>query len=204
LAKYFTTMAGAALLLACGAASAQLGNGGGTYAGVDKVNLNPPAIVASYVDNAQLVLNADSKLLHAVGLADVGAKAAAEAGTLPADATRSQIETALQVQSDSGHALEQKLAAKAELNDAARLEFVTAVGDLSRGVIAQAGMARDLAEVRKTLKPGGGAAASAIYLSKVLPGSVKDLGQTLQATVAYAKANNITLPQVATEALSQL
>ncbi|MRX08747.1 hypothetical protein GJ697_12940 [Pseudoduganella sp. FT25W] len=203
MAKSFTTMAGAALLLACGAASAQLGNGGGTYAGVDKVNLNPPAIVASHLDNAQLVLNADAKLLGAVGMNDAAAQAAA-AGTLTADATRAQIEEALKVQSDSGHALEQKLAAKAELNDTAKLAFSSAVGDLARGLTAEAGMARDLAEVRKTLKPGGGAAASAIYLSKALPGSVKDLGETLRAAAAYAKANNIMLPQAATEALNQL
>jgi hypothetical protein len=204
LAKSFTTLAGAALLLACGAASAQLGNGGGTYAGVDKVNLNPPAIVASHMDNAQLVLNADAKLLGTVGLTDAAAQATAAAGTLTADATRAQIEEALKVQSDSGHALEQKLAAKAELSDTAKLAFSSAVGDLARGLTAEADMARDLTEVRKTLKPGGGAAASAIYLSKALPGSVKDLGETLRAAVAYAKANNIMLPQAATEALNQL
>ncbi|TFW30077.1 hypothetical protein [Duganella callida] len=203
MAKYFTPLAGAALLLASGAASAQLGNGGGTYAGIDKVNTNPPAIVAGYIETQLEVLNADSKLLAAFGLGDQALKAGAEAGALTPGATRAQIESALKVQADSGQALQDKLAAKAPLNGQAAVEFSSAIGDLSRGLINEAGMARDLVEVRKTLTTNGGAAASVIYLSKALPGAARDLGKTLQAAVDYARANNITLPPVASEALSQ-
>ena len=202
--KYFNKLAGATLLLACTTAWAQLGNGASTYAGVDKVNLNPPAIVAQYVDNAQTLLNADKTLLGAVGLADLAAKAGTEAAALTADASRSQIESALKTQADSGQALEQKMAAKTELNDAAKQQFSAGVGDLSRGLIQVSGMSRDLTDIRKTLKPGNSASITAIYLSKALPGSVKELGQTLKTAVAYAKANNITLPQSAAEALGQL
>ncbi|NGZ83653.1 hypothetical protein [Duganella aceris] len=203
MANYLNRLAAAALLLACGSAAAQLGNGGGTYAGVDKININPPAIVAQFVGNAQALLNADKTLLAAVGLPELAAKAGAEAGALAPDATRAQIENALKTQSDSGQALEQQLA-KAKLDDAARLQFSMGIGDLARGVIQYAGMSRDLVEMRKAIKPAGAAGASSIYLTKALPGAVKELGQTLKAVVDYAKANNITLPPVAAEALAQL
>lgn len=204
MAKYLKALAGAALLLACGIASAQLGNGGGTYAGVDKANPNAPDILGTYVDHAKTTLNASQVLLNAVGLAEEAGKAGAEAQGLSADATRSKIESSLKVQADGGQTLVQKLAAKPELNDAARQQFANGVAELSRGYLAEAGLSRDLVDIRKTLKGSNAASISVLYLSKALPGAVKELGQTLQAAAAYAKANNITLPQTATEALNQM
>jgi hypothetical protein len=205
MAHCFKRLAGAALLLACGAAwsQTQLGNGGGTYAAVDKIDINPPAIVAKFVDQAQALLNADKTLLKAVGLAELAAKAEAEANGLAPDSTRGQLEAALKTQADSGEALQRQLS-KASLDDAAKLQFSMGIGDLSRSLIQYAGLSRDLIEIRKTVKPGGGAGASTVYLTKALPGAVKDLGQTLKAAVDYAKANNITLPPVASEALALL
>lgn len=204
MAKYLKALAGAALLLACSIASAQLGNGGGTYAGVDKANPNAPDILGTYVDHAKTTLNASQVLLNAVGLAEEAGKAGAEAQALSADATRSKIESSLKVQADGGQALVQKLAAKPELNDATRQQFANGVAELSRGYLAEAALSRDLVDIRKTLKGSNAASISVLYLSKALPGAVKELGQTLQAAAAYAKANNITLPQAATEALSQM
>nr|WP_315251431.1 hypothetical protein [uncultured Duganella sp.] len=204
MAKYLKALAGAALLLACGIASAQLGNGGGTYAGVDKANPNAPDILGTYVEHAKTTLNAGQVLLNAVGLAEEAGKAGAEAQGLSADATRSKIESSLKVQADGGQALMQKLAAKPALSDAARQQFTNGVAELSRGYLAEAALSRDLVDIRKTLKGSNAASISVLYLSKALPGAVKELGQTLQAAAAYAKANNITLPQAATEALSQL
>lgn len=201
--NHLKRLAGMALLLACGGAWAQLGNGGGTYAAIDKLSFNPPAIVAAFVGNAQTLLNADKTLLNAVGLPELAAKAAAEAGALAPDATRAQIESVLKTQSDSGQAIEQQLA-KAKLDDAAKLQFSLGIGDLARGVIQYASMSRDLIDMRKALKPAGAAGASSVYLTKALPGTVKELGQTLKAVVAYARANNITLPPAAAEALEQL
>lgn len=204
MAKYLKALAGAALLLACGIASAQLGNGGGTYAGVDKANPSAPNILGTYVDHAKTSLTASQVLLNAVGLAEEAGKAGAEAQALSADATRSKIESSLKVQADGGQALVQKLAAKPELNDATRQQFANGVAELSRGYLAEAALSRDLVDIRKTLKGSNAASISVLYLSKALPGAVKELGQTLQAAAAYAKANNITLPQAATEALSQM
>jgi hypothetical protein len=206
MAKYFKALASAALLMACSLASAQLpiGNGGALFAGVDKANPNAPQILGIYLENARTLLNADRDLLAAVGLSEQAAKTAAEAQGLAADASRSQIENALKVQADSGQALVQKLSANPELSAAGRLQFIASVGALSRGLMAASGMSRDLTDIRKTLKGSNSAAISVLYLAKALPGSVKELGQTLQAAVTYAKANNITLPPEANEALALL
>lgn len=204
MAKYLKALAGAVLALACGVASAQLGNGGGTYAGVDKANPSAPDILGNYIDNAKTLLNASQLLLNAVGLPDEAGKAGAEAQGLSADTTRAKVETSLKVQADSGQALAQQLATKPALNDAARQQFSNGVAELSRGYLAQAAMARDLSDIRKTLKGANAPAIAVLYLAKALPGAVKQLGQTLQAAAAYAKANNLTLPPSANEALSQI
>jgi hypothetical protein len=206
MAKCFKALAGAALLLACGLASAQLpiGNGGALFSGVNKANPNPSQILDIYIGNAQALLNANKDLLSAVGLSEPAARAGAEAQNLTPQSSRSQIENALKIQADSGQALTQKLAAGEALSAAGKLQFITGVTALSHGLIASAGMSRDLVDIRKTLKGANGAAISVLYLSKALPGSVREVGQTLQAAVAYAKANNLTLPPVANEALALL
>jgi hypothetical protein len=206
MAKYLKALAGAALLLACGVASAQLpiGNGGALFSGIDKANPDAPAIVGQYVETAQATLNADQALLSAVGLNEQAGKAAAEAQGLSANATRSQLENAFKIQADSNQALQQKLAARPELNDAGRQQFVNGIAELSRSYLAGAAMSRDLVDIRKTLKGSNAPAIAAIYLSKALPGAIKEQAQTLQAAAAYAKANNITLPQVTSEALGQI
>lgn len=202
--KHLLAASTLALMLASGAALAQLGNGGGKYEGVDKVNLKPAQMVEKFVDMAQGVLGADNSLLSSVGLAEQAGKAGAEAKALTPDASRGQLESALKLQTDSGLALEQKLAAKADLNDAGKQQFSAGIGELSRGVIQYAGFSRDLNDIKKNLRPIGGANSAVIYLAKVLPTSVKELGQTLKAAVAYAKANNIAVPAEADEALAQL
>lgn len=206
MAKYLNTLAGAALLLACGMAPAQLpiGNGGTLFAGIDKANPNAPEILSGYIDHARTTLHGEQALLGAIGLTDLAARAGAQAQGLGADATRSTIETALQVQSDSGQALVEALAGQPPLSDAARQQFANGVAALSRGYLGTAGMARELVDIRKTLKAANAPAISVLYLSKALPGTVRELGQTLRAAAAYARANNITLPPATTAALGQL
>ena len=206
MAKYFKILAGTALLLGCGLASAQLpvGNGGALFSGIEKANPNAQQILGVYIANAQSLLNTNKDLLGTVGLGEQAAKAGAEAQGLTQESSRSQIENALKVQAESGQALAQKLTANSELSAAGRLQFIAGVSDLSRGLIASSGMSRDLTEIRKTLKGSNSAAITVLYLAKALPGAVKELGQTLQAAVTYAKANNITLPPVANEALALL
>lgn len=202
--KHLKQLAVSALLLACGAASAQLGNGGGKYEGVDKGRINPQQVVDHFVETTQSLLGADNRLLAAVGLPDLAAKASAEANALASNMTRAQFESALNAQAEVGQALQQKLAAKAALDDGAKLQFSSAVGQYADGLIVYAGLSRDLIQARKTMSNTGGAASSATYLAKALPGAVKDMGATLKAAVDYAKANNITLPPSAAEALAQL
>jgi hypothetical protein len=202
--KNLTKLAAAALLLAAGAASAQLGNGGSTYAGVDKGKPNPGQIVAQFVTTTQSLLAADAGMLAALGQKDAAAKAGAEGQNLAPDASRSALESALQVQADSGQALEKQLAAKAALSDADKQAFSSHAGALARGMLDYAAMARDTADMRKTMKASGGVASAALYAIKALPSSVKDLGQTLKSAQAYAAANAIELPAEVKQAVEQL
>jgi len=206
MAKYLKALAGAALLLACTGASAQLpkGNGGAEYNAMTKKELNVPELLRDYIGVAQGLLNAEKEMLSAVGLSEPAARAGTEAQALGPASTRSQFENALKVQADSLQALRQKLDSKPALDDATRQQFANGLGELSRGWMSNAELSRTLVENRKILKADGAIGAAALYLSKALPGTSRELGQTLQAAAAYAKANNITLPQATNEALNQM
>lgn len=201
--KTYAALAAAALLLACTTASAQVGNGGGTYAGVDKANPQPARIVSQFVDTAQVLLAADATLLTALGAKDQADKVSADARALTPESSRSQLESAIKAQTDGGQAIEQKLGGKVELDDAARSQFGGGVSELARGLVQYSAMSADLVDLKKYVKPTGGAASSALYLSKALPGSSKEVAQTLKAAVAYARANNIPVSAEATAAAAQ-
>jgi hypothetical protein len=58
--------------------------------------------------------------------------------------------------------------------------------------------------MRKRLTEIGAKAAPALYVSRSLPASVKDLSAELKAAVSYAPANNIPLAQEAIDAAAAL
>ncbi|MES2263479.1 MAG: hypothetical protein V4724_33585 [Pseudomonadota bacterium] len=202
---YMGALAGAASILASGAAYAQLGNGGATFSDVEHLSGNGADVVARYVGLAQGVMNAESTLLAAVNLKAAADKAANQGKGLTPDATRGTLESAIKVQVESGQILEQQLGGKAaELNEANKKQFGDGVRELARGVTEYAGMSKDLTGLKKTLKPTGGTATSALYLSKTLPETVKELTHTLKSAIDYSKANNIPVPQEALDATATL
>ncbi|MES2148658.1 MAG: hypothetical protein V4508_02590 [Pseudomonadota bacterium] len=201
--NYFKAAVASLLLVCAGASHAQLGNGGAAMSDVERANASPATVVERYVRNAQVVLDAEASLLAGVGLKEQAAKAGAQSKALAPDSTRGTIEVAILLQTDSGSALEQKIGGLTlALDDAGRRQFSEGMFELARGITEGAAVSKDLAGMKQKLKTPGQAAAAALYLSKSLPGVVKSLTQTLKAAVDFSKANNISVPPQASEALA--
>jgi len=182
--------------LSFGSAHAQLGNGGGTYAGIERGEISAGQFVEHYVGAAKQVLSAESGLLTAFGLTTDAQNATAASHQLDAPVTRGILEDVLQRQADAAKALQQKLAASQPLQGDERAHFQQEVQALAQALNASDALSKDLSANRKKLSAARGAdATQAVYLSKALPDHVRILQQTLEAALAYARAQKIPVSQ---------
>lgn len=161
-------------------------------------------IVSKYVGGAKSVMQADSKMLDAFGLKDEAAKAALQATNLTQGATKDNLEAAEKVQTESSKALEEKLNGKKVNMDAASKKlFAAGLQDLGSGLIQYVGLSKDAAGFKPSMGSMG-AANSAVYVAKSLPGSIKNLASTLKMAIEFSKANDIPVPKEANDATAML
>lgn len=161
-------------------------------------------IVSKYVGGAKSVMQADSKMLDAFGLKDEAAKAALQATNLTQGATKDNLEAAEKVQTESSKALEEKLNSKKTNMDAASKKmFAAGLQDLGSGLIQYVGLSKDAASFKPSMGSMG-AANSAVYVAKSLPGSIKNLASTLKMAIEFSKANDIPVPKEANDATAML
>jgi hypothetical protein len=203
--KYLKGFVGAAIALGAVTANAQLGNGGAKFDGIEQIQGNGANVVEQYIDIAQSAISAQVSLLNAAKLQADADKLAGAGKSLTPEASRAMLEAAASQQSESSQVLAQKLAStKGLIDTAASQQFSTGVLDLARAVTKYAEMSRTVVGMRKRLAEIGAKAAPALYVSRSLPASVKDLSAELKAAVSYAQANNIPLAQEAIDAAAAL
>ncbi|MBY0572329.1 MAG: hypothetical protein K2P84_01505 [Undibacterium sp.] len=194
-------------LLACSSmASAQFGKLSGLtnpLAG-NSSGASAEQIVTKYVNGSRSVMNADAKMLEAVGLKDEAAKASLQAANLTQGATKGNLEEAEKVQTDSSKALEDKLQNnKVTMDAASKKLFAAGVQDLANGVIQYVGMSKDVSGFKPNVASLG-VANTAIYVVKSLPSSIKNLASTLKMAMDFSKANDIPVPKEANDATAML
>lgn len=203
--SYVKAIAGVALVLVSGIASAQLGGFAKSLTGGGGGSVTAEQIVAKYVGGTQSVMRADANMLAAVGLKDEAEKASVQAKNLTEGATKNSLEEAAAVQTASSKALEEKLAGKKiEMDAASKKQFADGMVDLAKGVVQYVGMSKEVAGFKPGVSSIGNAAGSALYVAKGLPDSVKGLGHTLKMAIDFAKANNIPVPKEANDATALL
>lgn len=196
-----------AMIIISSSALAQLGNltkslGGGSST---SSNVSSEQIVSKYVVGSKNVLNADAKMLEAVGLKDESAKAALQAKNLTEGATKDNLEEANKVQTESSKALEAKLnGQKVNMDAASKKLFSSGVKDLAVGVLQYVGMSKDAGAYKPNLMSLNSSAKSAVFVAKSAPGSIKNLGETLKMVIEYSKANDIPVPKEANDATAAL
>jgi hypothetical protein len=193
------------LVLCSSPSFAQLGGFSNPLKGGSSSGASSEQIVSKYVAGSRNVMQADAKMLEAVGLKDEAAKAALQAKNLTEGATKDSLEEANKVQTENSKALEEKLTGQKVAMDAnSKKLFAAGVQDLASGVILYVGMSKDAAGFKPSVTSLGASTLTAVYAVKTLPGSIKNLASTLKMVMKFSKANDIPVPREANDATAML
>jgi hypothetical protein len=180
------------------------------------------SLVSNYLGANQQVLSGQSSLASAMGMSSVASQAQSAAGLLsngaggsngnngvPSASALSQLGGTQQSVSQS---LMQAFANRSATPPTAtdKQTFTNGLTSLGQGVKRYAGLQSDLGSVKNSMNMSSllqagsnpGTAQAASYIAQSAPGQLQSLVQTLTQAVQYAKANNISVPSVATSALS--
>jgi hypothetical protein len=204
----------AALALAPGVGSAQfkvpsLGGGNSSSGGGD-ATAQQDQLVKAYVSADKEVLVAQAKMADAVGLKERAAKLNATSEALGAGATKDNLEASETMQSEASQEIQAKLQDKnLKLDAEGKKKFADALGSLGRGIVKYSNLKGPIANFQNAVSGSGAAgmvnAAAKLgagkYIVTSTPGHVKNLSNTLNSAVAFAKSNDIPVPADATAAL---
>jgi len=176
------------------------------------------SLVQTYLGANQQVLSGQSSLASAMGMSGVASQAQSAAGLLsgasggsgvPSTSVLSQLGGTQQSVSQS---LLQALSSGSATppTAASKQTFSDGLASLGQGVKQYAGLQSNLGSVANSMNMSSllqagsnpATAQAATYIAQSAPGQLQSLVQTLTQAVQYANANGISVPSIATSALS--
>ncbi len=177
------------------------------------------SLVQNYLGANQQTLSGQSSLASAMGMTSVASQAQSAAamllggsgagGGMPSASTLSQLGGTQQSVSKS---LMQAFSGGSSTPPTAvnKQTFTDGLASLGQGVKQYARLQSDLSSVKSTMNVSSlmqagsnpGTIQAASYIAQSAPGQLQSLMQTLTQAVQYAKTNGISVPSVATAALS--
>ncbi|WP_044042274.1 hypothetical protein [Caballeronia insecticola] len=175
------------------------------------------SLVQNYLGANQQVLAGQSSLASAMGMSSVAGQAQSAAGLLsgasggnvPSTSVLSRLGGTQQSVSQS---LLQAMSRGSVTppTAASKQTFSDGLASLGQGVKQYAGLQSDLGSVKNSMNMSSllqagsnpGTAQAATYIAQSAPGQLQSLMQTLTQAVQYAQTNGISVPSVATSALS--
>jgi hypothetical protein len=176
------------------------------------------SLVQGYLGANQQVLSGQSTLASAMGMSSVASQAQSAAGVLsgasggsgvPSTSVLSQLGGTQQSVSQS---LMQAFTSGSTPppTAASKQSFSDGLASLGQGVKQYAGLQSDLGSVTNSMNMSSllqagsnpATAQAASYIAQSAPGQLQSLVQTLSQAVQYAKTNGISVPSVASAALS--
>jgi hypothetical protein len=173
-----------------------LGGGGAATAGS---NVSAESLVQSYVAGTNQVVKARVNLLTALNKKDLAEAEALAAKNMTEGPTKASLEGVAQLQTEDNKAFAAALKdSNVVLDDNSKKLYAAGLVDLVKGIKAYTGMAGDVKNFKPSLTSIGGAATAAVFVIKTMPGTLSTLKETLQQSIAFAKANNLPVPAEAT------
>ncbi|SAL15786.1 hypothetical protein AWB74_00477 [Caballeronia arvi] len=176
------------------------------------------SLVQNYLGANQQVLSGQSSLASAMGMSSVASQAQSAAGLLsgasggsgvPSTSVLSQLGGTQQSVSQS---LMQAMTSGSATppTAASKKTFTEGLASLGQGVKQYAGLQSDLGSVSNSMNMSSllqagsnpATAQAATYIAQSAPGQLQSLVQTLTQAVQYAKTNGISVPSIATSALT--
>ena len=173
-----------------GGLGGMLGGGGGGS------GPSPEKLLTEYFVGAAGVLNAQAKILKAVGLKDQADLAASNAANMKEGATKDAIAEAQKVQTENSQKIQAALSdTNLKLDANAKKQIGEGYASLAVGTLAYVVFIKDA----KDFKPGptslGAAVVALVAIVPRIPEDAKNLFNTFKAVSAYAKDNQIEAPK---------
>ena len=177
-----------------------LGGGGGNAGPA------PEKLLAEYFIGTAAVLNANSKILAALGFKEAADLAASNAANMKEGATTEAVKQAEKVQTDSSKLIQEGLADRnLKLDDAAKKQIGEGYLSLAVGSVAYIVFIKDAKDFKPSITSLGSAVVTLATIVPRIPEDIKNLLATYKAVAAYAKDNKIPAPsEDPTKALSGL
>ncbi|KMZ13350.1 hypothetical protein BHUM_01304c [Candidatus Burkholderia humilis] len=165
------------------------------------------SLVQNYLGANQQVLSGQSNLASAMGMSGVASQAQSASsllsGATDAGGVNPDVLSQSLMQAFSG-------GSATPLTADNKQTFSQGLASLGQGVKQYAGLQSNLSSVKNSMNVGSllqagsnpGTAQTALYIAQSAPGQLQSLVQTLTQAVQYAKTNGISVPSVASSALS--
>lgn len=166
------------------------------------------ALLSGYVAANKDVLLANSQMAEALGLKDQAAASRATAEALTDGATKGNLEDANKAVSTSTAAVAAEMAKGPKLDAKAKATYQAGLAQLGHGLlryIALRGPAQTFSAGVKSASPMMiPKLVTGVYIVSQLPSGVSNLATSLQNASAFAKSNDIPVPDDATKAMAAL
>ncbi|MFM7002223.1 MAG: hypothetical protein ACKOXU_14385 [Limnohabitans sp.] len=155
----------------------------------------PEKLLAEYFVGTAAVLNANSKILTALGMKAEADLAASNAANMKEGATTDAIKQAEKVQTESSKLIQERLADRnLKLDDAAKKQMGEGYLSLAAGSLAYIAFIKDAKSFKPSVSSLGGSALALAAIVPRIPEDTKNLLATYKAVAAYAKENKIAAP----------
>ena len=182
-----------------------LGNAASTGGDVGGQN---DSLVRGYVAANKDVLLANSQMADALGLKDQAAASKATADALTDGATKGNLEDANKAVSASTDAVAAEMAKGPKLDAAAKTKYQGGMAKLGQGMLKYIGLRQpaqafssSISQASPLMLPKLQAGA---YIVSQLPGGLSNLAASMKNATAFAKSNDIPVPDDATKAMASL
>ncbi|HEX2545992.1 MAG TPA: hypothetical protein VHL79_14010 [Ramlibacter sp.] len=166
------------------------------------------ALVRNYVAANKEVLNANGKMLAALGLKEKAATADSTANAMSGGATEGSLSDSNKVVADTGGAIASELAKKPVLDAGAKAVFAAGLVHLVNGGVKYAGLGKDVKDMGSSLKGASplqmAKLSSAAWVVSKFPGSASDLYNTLKVAIDFAREQNIPIPSNSNDAMAAI
>jgi hypothetical protein len=175
------------------------------------------SLVQNYLGANQQVLSGQSNLASAMGMSSVASQAQSASSLLSGASGAGSVNPNMLSQlGGAQQSVSQSLmqafsgGSTTPLTADSKQTFTQGLASLGQGVKKYAGLQSDLSSVKNSMNMGSllqaganpGTAQTASYIAQSAPGQLQSLVQTLTQAVQYAKTNGISVPSVASSALS--
>lgn len=170
-------------------------------------------LISQYVSGTVLVLQANQYMGKALGLKNLQSLTSTTSESLSSGSVnKDSIEKATKIVGANSKLISESLQNKStQISSNSKVMYAKGLLNLAQGLLSYISMTSTTKDLVSSISTSPVSALQAIsdvptvlYIAKTLPSTTKNLYSTLKTSIAFAKSNNIPVPEDATKALGSL